>query len=299
MSAPIGVLGAGIMGRGISRVFAAGGYSIRLADVGLEQVTRGIAILETDLQRARGQGRIEADEAAAIVTSIQPVAHLGDLEDCALVIEAAPEDLALKRSLFAQLDAVLPAQAPLASNTSALSITAIAAATTRPGRVLGLHFFNPVHRMPLVEVVAGLASDPAAVEIARQACEGIGMTTVSVADRPGFVTSRTNVLIGNEAFYMLMEGVASARDIDRALTIGLRHPMGPFELVDLVGLDTRLSVLRDLHQRLGEKFRPCPLMVNYVEAGRLGRKTGRGVYRYDERGRRIEEPDPPERGVAL
>jgi len=197
-----------------------------------------------------------------------------------LVIEAVPEDMRLKLELFGKLDRLTPPGALLASNTSSLSVTEMAGATGRPTQVVGMHFFNPVHRMKLLEVVRGLETSDATIAAAIEVGERMGKECVVVRESPGFVTSRINAMIGNEAFYMLQEGVASARDIDKALKLGLNHPMGPFELVDLVGLDTRLSILRFLHRTLGEKFRPCPLLEQYVAAGRMGRKSGRGVYDY-------------------
>jgi len=208
------------------------------------------------------------------------------LEDAAsgadLVIEAVPEDIALKVETFAVLDRVAPGHAILASNTSSLSITEMAAATARAPQVVGMHFFNPVHRMRLLEIVRALETSPETIAACEAVGARMGKECVTVRESPGFVTSRINALIGNEAFYMLQEGVAGAREIDQALKLGLNHPMGPFELVDLVGLDTRLSILRFLHRTLGEKFRPCPLLVRYVKAGRLGRKSGRGVFEYPE-----------------
>ena len=290
MPAVVSVLGAGIMGRGIARVFAAAGHPVRLRDVDEDVLAGSRATLEQDLQRSVGRGDLSEGDAEALLERITMTTSIPDaVAEAALVVEAVPERLDLKREVFAQVSDCAPAQAVLATNTSALSITAIAAAAAAPERVVGLHFFNPVHRMELVEVVVGLQSGRAAIDRATELCRGIGKTTVEVADRAGFATSRINAMIGNEAFYMLMEGVASAEDIDTALKLGLNHPMGPFELVDLVGLDTRLSVLQRLHASLGERFRPCPLIETYVAAGRLGRKTGQGVYRYDERGRRISE----------
>ncbi len=195
-----------------------------------------------------------------------------------------PEKIELKLELFARLDRIVPPHAVIASNTSSLSITEMAAATGRADRVVGMHFFNPVPRMKLLELVRALETSEATLALARGVGERMGKTCVVVRESPGFVTSRINALIGNEAFYMLQEGVASAADIDQALKLGLNHPMGPFELVDLVGLDTRLSILRFLHRTLGEKFRPCPLLEQYVAAGRLGRKSGRGVYDYPDPG---------------
>jgi len=197
-----------------------------------------------------------------------------------VIIEAAPEKMDLKLALLAAVQAAAPADAVVASNTSALSITEMAAVLERPGRMGGMHFFNPVHKMKLVEIVQALETTDDTVQVMTALAAAMGKETVLIRESPGFITSRINAMIGNEAFYMLQEGVASARDIDKALKLGLNHPMGPFELVDLVGLDTRLSILRYLHRTLGEKFRPCPLIEQHVVAGRLGRKVGRGVYDY-------------------
>jgi 3-hydroxybutyryl-CoA dehydrogenase len=277
----VGVLGAGIMGRGIAYVSALGGYQTVLQDTrrpALEKARDEILALLDQGVRA---GKVDAAAAEAA----QGRLRIADTTEQAasgvdLVIEAVPEDMTLKLEIFRALDTAAPDSAILATNTSSLSITEIAGATRRPGRVVGMHFFNPVHRMKLLEVVRGLETDEAAIAAAIVVGERMGKTCVTVREAPGFVTSRINAMIGNEAFYMLQEGVASARDIDQALKLGLNHPMGPFELVDLVGLDTRLSILRFLHRTLGEKFRPCPLLEQYVAAGRLGRKTGRGVYEY-------------------
>jgi 3-hydroxybutyryl-CoA dehydrogenase len=202
------------------------------------------------------------------------------LDGCDFIIEAVPERIDLKIALLAEVDRLAPSHAIIATNTSALSITELAASTRTPDRVAGMHFFNPVHKMKLIEIVRALHSAPATLDAIEAVSKRMGKETVLVRESPGFITTRVNASIGNEAFYMLMEGVASARDIDKALKLGLNHPMGPFELVDLVGLDTRLSILEYLHRSLGEKYRPCPLLAQYVKAGRLGRKAGRGVYDY-------------------
>ena len=284
----VAVLGAGIMGRGIARVFAAAGHAVHLRDIDDASVSRGIAFLTSDVTRSVSRGDLSRESADGLLDRVVPMVELDEsLDGAEVVIEAAPEDLQLKLRLFKEVDGLARPDAVLASNTSALSISAIAGATERPERVIGLHFFNPVHRMQLVEVVIGLSTSQSTIHRSDQLCVGIGKTVVHVADRPGFATSRINAMIGNEAFYMLSEGIASAEDIDTAMKLALNHPMGPFELVDLVGLDTRLSVLRRLHRSLGEKFRPCPLLVTLVEAGRLGRKSGHGVFRYDDDGVRI------------
>jgi 3-hydroxybutyryl-CoA dehydrogenase len=277
----IAVLGAGIMGRGIAYAASLGGFRTVLQDPQADALEKAVDEIGAVLEKGVVTGKVDGDAATAArkrltaVRSIDEAAHAADL-----VIEAAPENIQLKLQIFSTLDRVSPKHAILASNTSSLSITEIAAATTRPAQVVGMHFFNPVHRMKLLEVVRALDSSDEAIATAVAVGGKMGKECVVVRESPGFVTTRINAMIGNEAFYMLQEGVASARDIDQALKLGLNHPMGPFELVDLVGLDTRLAILRFLHRTLGEKFRPCPLMEQYVAAGRLGRKVGRGVYEY-------------------
>ena len=197
-----------------------------------------------------------------------------------LAIEAVPESIPIKAEVYKRLAPLLAPHGVIATNTSSLGITELAATSDRPARFLGMHFFNPVHRMRLVELVRGLETTDETLALGEKAARPMGKETVVVRESPGFVTSRINVLIGNEAFTMLESGVASARDIDKALKLGLNHPMGPFEMVDLVGLDTRLSILEYLHRTLGDKYRPSPLLIQYVKAGRLGRKVGRGVYDY-------------------
>jgi 3-hydroxybutyryl-CoA dehydrogenase len=279
----IAVLGAGIMGRGIAYVSALGGYRTLLQDTSQPALDHAVAEITAVLEQGVATGKV-AGEAA--VAARQRIATVRSLEEAAreadLVIEAVPEKIDVKLEVFATLDRTAKPAAILASNTSSLSITELAAATKRPQKVVGMHFFNPVHRMKLLEVVRALETSDDTIATALMVGEKMGKEGVVVRESPGFVTSRINAMIGNEAFYMLQEGVASARDIDKALKLGLNHPMGPFELVDLVGLDTRLSILKFLHRTLGEKFRPCPLLEQYVAAGRLGRKTGRGVYEYAE-----------------
>ena len=277
------VLGAGIMGRGIAYAASLGGYRTLLQDTSADALERAAAEISATLEKGVATGKVANDAAASAIKRLVTARSLEDAATGAdLVIEAVPESIELKVELFARLDRLAPKHAILASNTSSLSITEMAAATERPAQVVGMHFFNPVHRMRLLEVVRALETSEATIGAACGVGEKMGKECVVVRESPGFVTSRINAMIGNEAFYMLQEGVASARDIDKALKLGLNHPMGPFELVDLVGLDTRLSILRFLHRTLGEKFRPCPLIEQYVAAGRLGRKSGRGVYEYPE-----------------
>jgi 3-hydroxybutyryl-CoA dehydrogenase len=277
----VSVLGAGIMGRGIAYAAAVAGYDTTLYDASPAALEQGMAEIRALMGKGVAAGKLPAE-----VRDKARLAHRGDLDgsvvEADLVIEAIPEDMKLKCETFARLDALTREEAILASNTSSLSITEMAGATKRPDRVVGMHFFNPVHRMKLLEVVRALETSDQTIEAVSVVGMRMGKEAVVVREAPGFVTTRVNALIGNEAFRMLEEGVASARDIDKALKLGLNHPMGPFELVDLVGLDTRLSILRFLHSTLGERYRPNNLMVQYVKAGRLGRKTGKGVYEYSE-----------------
>jgi 3-hydroxybutyryl-CoA dehydrogenase len=275
------VLGAGTMGHGIAHAAIAGGYATRMYDVSDAAVAKGRSSIETIVKKGVELGKVSATDADAMLRRLTPTSRLDEaLADADFVIEAAPEKIDLKLALFQDIERLAAPHAVIASNTSALSITELAGSLKTPSRVAGMHFFNPVHKMKLVEIVQALESSPATLEAVEAVSRAMGKETVLVRESPGFITTRVNASIGNEAFYMLMEGVASARDIDKALKLGLNHPMGPFELVDLVGLDTRLSILEYLHRSMGEKYRPCPLLAQYVKAGRLGRKVGRGVYDY-------------------
>jgi 3-hydroxybutyryl-CoA dehydrogenase len=281
MISRIAILGAGTMGHGIAHAAITGGYDTCLYDVSPDAIDKGRSAIEAILGRGVDLGKISGAQADAIMQRLHTSSVLPSaLEDCDFVIEAAPERIDLKIALLTEVDRLVGPDAVIATNTSALSITEIASATRHPRRVAGMHFFNPVHKMKLVEIVQALDSASATLVAVEEVARRMGKETVLVRESPGFITTRVNASIGNEAFYMLMEGVASARDIDKALKLGLNHPMGPFELVDLVGLDTRLSILEYLHRSMGEKYRPCPLLTQYVKAGRLGRKTGRGVYDY-------------------
>lgn len=280
----ITIVGSGIMGSGIAHGSAVGGFQTVINDVSTELLHESLRTIRGYLDAGVERGKIDAQTRETALGRLRLEQDLtAAVDGTDLVIEAIPEDIHLKCKVFGRLDAVVSEKAILATNTSSLSITEIAAATERPERVVGMHFFNPVPKMKLVEIVRGLETSEATLQIVEDVAHKMGKETVDVRESPGFVTSRVNALIGNEAFYMLQEGVASARDIDRALKLGLNHPMGPFEMADLVGLDTRLGVLDYLHEKLGEKYRPCPLLVQYVKAGRLGRKTGRGVYDYGEK----------------
>jgi 3-hydroxybutyryl-CoA dehydrogenase len=277
----VAVLGAGTMGHGIAHAAMAAGYDTVMYDVADAAVAKGRAAIEAVIRKSVELGKASEADASAMTARLRTSTSIADaVKNADVVIEAAPEKIDLKLQLFKEVQAAAPAHAVLASNTSALSITEMAAVLDQPGRLGGMHFFNPVHRMKLIEIVKALDTTPDTIAIMEEVAAKMGKETVLVNESPGFITTRINAMIGNEAFYMLQDGVASARDIDKALKLGLNHPMGPFELVDLVGLDTRLSILKYLHRTLGEKFRPCPLLEQHVRDGRLGRKAGRGVYDY-------------------
>ena len=285
----VAILGAGTMGRGIAHVSAVAGFTTHLFDVDSEVLHRAQEVVHRNLDRGADLGKLTADNVIAAKTNLVLVQDLDTAVGSAeLVIEAVPEIMDLKIKTLQRAARAAPAQALFASNTSGLSITEMAAASGRPERFAGMHFFNPVHIMKLVELVKGLETSDQTIETLRSVAERFGKRVVTVAESPGFVTSRINALIGNEAFNMLEAGVASARDIDTALKLGLNHPMGPFEMVDLVGLDVRLSILGHLHQTLGDLYRPNNLLIQYVKAGRLGKKVGRGVYEYDADGNVVD-----------
>ncbi|WP_197058251.1 3-hydroxyacyl-CoA dehydrogenase [Brevibacillus thermoruber] len=278
----IAVIGGGVMGRGIAYVAAVSGYNVVLQDISAEALEKAKHYIESELSRSVEKGYIKQEQKD---TAIENLAYSTDMAAAArnadLVIEAVLELMDVKIDVFQKLDQYAPAHAVLATNTSTMSPTEIAAQTSRPEKCVAMHFFNPPHKMKLIEIVRGLDTSNETVAIAKAVAKQMNKESVEVNEYPGFVTSRMNCLIGNEAMYMLMEGVASAEDIDKAIKLGLNHPMGPLELADLVGLDTRLRNLEYLHKTLGEKYRPCPLLVKYVKAGRLGRKSGGGFYNYD------------------
>jgi 3-hydroxybutyryl-CoA dehydrogenase len=279
----VAVIGAGIMGRGIAHVAALGGYRTILEDILPASLRKAETEIRANLDKGVELGKLDRSAAQEALSRIQ---FAGTVEEAAreadLVIEAAPEEMESKIEIFTLLDKICRPGTILATNTSSLSVTEIASVTYRPQKCVGMHFFNPVHKMKLLEVVRALETDDETISAAFEVGQRMGKEVVVIRESPGFITSRINAMIGNEAFYMLQEGIASAEDIDKALKLGLNHPMGPFELVDLVGLDTRLHILEYLHKSLGEKFRPAPLLVQHVKAGRLGRKAGRGVFDYPD-----------------
>ncbi len=272
------------MGRGIAHVAALGGYRTILEDILPASLRRAEDEIRGNLDKAIELGKVSRADADAALGRLE---YASTVEDAAreadLVIEAVPEEMESKIEIFTLLDKICRPHTILASNTSSLSVTEMASVTYRARKILGMHFFNPVHKMKLLEIVRALETDDETIAAGVEVGRRMGKEVVVIKESPGFITSRINAMIGNEAFYMLEEGIASAADIDKALKLGLNHPMGPFEMVDLVGLDTRLHILEYLHKSLGEKFRPAPLLVQYVKEGRLGRKSGKGVFDYPER----------------
>jgi 3-hydroxybutyryl-CoA dehydrogenase len=280
----IAVIGAGTMGRGIAQVAASSGFAVRLHDVGEPIIRAGIAAIRGTLDEDVNKGRIGPAWRDALLDRVRPAVALAEAAaDADLVVEAAPESLELKRDLFRRLDAAAPSGAILATNTSSLPVGEIAAATARPAQVVGMHFFNPVPRMPLCEIVRAGRTAQETIDAAIAVAWRMGKQAIVVRDSPGFATSRLGLAIGLEAMRMLEQGVASAEDIDRAMTLGYRHPVGPLRLTDLVGLDVRLAVAEHLQRTLGtESFRPPEILRRLVAEGRLGRKTGQGFYRWDD-----------------
>lgn len=284
------VIGAGVMGRGIAYIAAVAGAQTRLADINSTQLAGALATIERDLSTGVERGKLSAEDAAAARKRLTTTTDLD--EGCAganLVIEAVLERIDVKHAVLGAAEKVAAPDAILASNTSGMSITAIASVLDDPTRAVGMHFFNPVPRMKLCELIRGLQTSPTTMDRAEAAARAMGKQTVRVEDHPGFATSRINALIGNEAMRMLEDGVASAEDIDSAIRLGLNHPMGPLEMGDMVGWDTRIDILEHLAATLGDRYRPTNLHRRFVAAGRYGRKSGQGVFRYDDEGRRIPE----------
>ena len=280
MAEMIGIVGAGQMGAGIAQVFAASGYSALLYDKDQAALSRGVQGVENQLKKLVEKQKITAEAAAATRKGIEPQSSLQALSKCALIIEAIIENFDIKAALFKELAAICPSSTVLASNTSSISITKMAAGVPQPERFIGLHFMNPVPVMQLVEIIRGLQTSDDTYTRMNALMQKIGKTTVLGIDSPGFIVNRILVPMINEAIYVLQEGV-KPEDIDNAMKLGTNQPMGPLQLADFVGLDTLLSILKLLHRELGEdKYRPCPLLIRYVEAGWYGRKNGRGFYRY-------------------
>ncbi len=277
----IGVLGAGTMGNGIAHVFARGGYEVVLVDVSEAAVERGFGTIVKNLAREVSKGKLTAEEAQAAEARVRRATDVGEMAGCRLAVEAATERFEVKAELFRRLDAVLPEGAVLASNTSSISITRLAAVIQRPERVIGMHFFNPVPVMKLVEVIRGLQTSQETFDRVKAMAEGLGKIPVEVNDAAGFVSNRVLMPLINEACFAVMEGVATAEAVDTIFREGMAHPMGPLTLADFIGLDVCVDIMRVLVEGLGDpKYRPCPLLVRMVSAGWLGRKSGRGFYNY-------------------
>jgi 3-hydroxybutyryl-CoA dehydrogenase len=277
----IGVVGAGTMGNGIAQAFAVAGHAVTMTDIGQPQVDRGLKAIDGSLERLVKKDKLSAEDKAAVLGRIKTSTDVAALKDCDLLVEAATENLELKLKIFAQLDALAKPDAILASNTSSISLTRIAAATKRPDRVIGMHFFNPVPVMQLVELIRGLATSEATYAAVEAVTKKIGKTPVKVRNSPGFVVNRLLCPMINEAIFALGEGLATAAEIDEAMKLGCNHPIGPLALCDLIGLDVELAVLNVLYEGFKDpKYRPAPLLVEMVEAGYLGRKTGRGFFTY-------------------
>ncbi|MBN9453134.1 MAG: 3-hydroxybutyryl-CoA dehydrogenase [Bosea sp.] len=284
----IGIIGAGQMGNGIAHVAAAAGFDIRLHDIAEERIKAALATIDGNMARQVSKGALAEEERRAAIARIQPAVALADLGDCDLVIEAATENEEVKRKIFTAVCPHLRPDAILASNTSSISITRLAAATDRPEHFIGIHFMNPVPLMQLVELIRGIATDDGTFERAKSLVGKLHKTVSVSEDFPAFIVNRILLPMINEAVYTLYEGVGSVEAIDTAMRLGANHPMGPLQLADFIGLDTCLSVMQVLHDGLADsKYRPCPLLVKYVEAGWLGRKTKRGFYDY-----RGEKPVP-------
>jgi 3-hydroxybutyryl-CoA dehydrogenase len=279
----IGVVGAGQMGSGISEVAISSGFEVLMRDINQEAIERGKRRIAGNLDKRVQKGKISADEKEVILKRLAVTAQLEDLKECDFVIEAVIENIPMKEEVYKKLDIVTRQEVVLASNTSSISITRIGSFTKRPDRVVGMHFFNPVPVMKLIEIIRGLATSDEAFQATRELSLKLGKTPLEANDFPGFVSSRLIFSFMNEAIYTFYEGVGKAEEIDAIMKMGANHPMGPLELADFVGLDTVLSVMCVLQEAFGDKYRPCPLLIKYVDAGYLGVKAGRGFYSYGEK----------------
>ncbi len=277
------VIGSGVMGRGIAYVSAVSGFETVIVDINEQTLQHAQNDITAIFEKSVGRGKLTAQQVQEVTLRLTYNTDLATIaKNADLIIEAVPEKRDIKRAVFEQMEQFAPPHCLFATNTSTMSPTEMASYAKRPEQTIAMHFFNPVHKMELVEIIRGLETSDETVQTICEIAEQMDKQTVVINEFPGFVTSRMSALVGNEAFYMLQEGLGSPEDIDKAIKLGLNFPMGPFELVDLVGLDTRLNNLRYLHEKLGEKYRPAPLLEQYVQAGRLGRKSGRGVYDYSE-----------------
>jgi 3-hydroxybutyryl-CoA dehydrogenase len=277
----VGVIGAGTMGNGIAHVFARAGFAVRLCEVEQRFLDRGLETIRKNLAREVAKSKLTQAEMDAALGRITGTLERVSLMECAIVVEAATERFEIKRAIFTELDSILPKGVILASNTSSISVTKLAAQTDRAERVIGMHFFNPVPMMKLVEVIRGLQTSQETYDTVKALAEKLGKTPVEVNDAPGFVSNRVLMPLLNEAMYAVMEGVATPQAVDEVFKLGMAHPMGPLTLADFIGLDVCLDIMRVLQEGLGDpKYRPCPLLIRMVDAGWLGRKSGRGFYTY-------------------